>query len=335
MDLSTKKILFISSGFYQYDDLIIMELEKLGAKVFYYLSAPTNSHTSMRIYQRVDLLKRLYCKNLLKKVKRNNYDYLFMLNTARLTTNFVKEVTSYCKNSIKILYCWDSMKTLPEVVERIKYFDLTFTFEPSDANTYNMNFLPLFYSKERPSQSENKFLFSFVGFGHSDRYNFLKYFIKYSNKNSRKSAIYLYLPSILYFLRGKYISKTFKNAKLNEFQYKSISEEKVIQIMAESEIVLDYQVGSQTGLTMRTIETLGMHKKLITTNKDIVNYDFYTPKNILIVEKDRPWVTDEFIKNDYRVLGSDIYNKYSLRHWLEHMFFYKEFKDDKYYNADL
>ena len=32
---------------------------------------------------------------------------------------------------------------------------------------------------------------------------------------------------------------------------------------------------------MRTIEVLGMRKKLITTNEDIVNYDFYD-KLILI-----------------------------------------------------
>lgn len=76
----------------------------------------------------------------------------------------------------------------------------------------------------------------------------------------------------------------------------------------------------QTGLTMRTIESIGAQKKLITTNRDIVNYDFYRPENILIVDRERPAVDAEFLAEPYIGLDETIYHRYSLREWPREIF---------------
>ncbi len=52
-----------------------------------------------------------------------------------------------------------------------------------------------------------------------------------------------------------------------DFIYKQLSITEMSEITDKSNIIVDLELSTQSGLTMRTIETHGMHKKLITTNK--------------------------------------------------------------------
>ena len=194
-----------------------------------------------------------------------------------------------------------------------------------------MIFLPLFYSNKIDSFVEEK-TFSFVGFGHSKRHYFIHKIIDFARLNNYTYDFKLYLPSILYYIRGKYFTKAFQNAKYHDFIYKSLSEKDVMDIMKKSKIVVDYEVGTQSGLTMRTIETLGCHKKLITTNKNILKYDFYNSQNILVVDRENPVIPVEFVETPYKELDNDIYNRYYISEWLKYMFFYEENSRYKYLN---
>ncbi len=55
--------------------------------------------------------------------------------------------------------------------------------------------------------------------------------------------------------------------KKTDFIYKQLSITEMSEITDKSNIIVDLELSTQSGLTMRTIETHGMHKKLITTNK--------------------------------------------------------------------
>ena len=79
---------------------------------------------------------------------------------------------------------------------------------------------------------------------------------------------------------------------------------------------MDVENAGQHGLTMRSIEMVGLQKKLITTNRDIVNYDFYHPDNILILDRENPVADRNFFEKPYKVLEEEIYRKYSLSSWL-------------------
>ena len=57
-------------------------------------------------------------------------------------------------------------------------------------------------------------------------------------------------------------------------------------------------------------------KKLITTNEDVVNYDFYRPENIYVY-KGKIDLGDIFFEEDYKEVDQEIYEKYSLRSWLK------------------
>ena len=45
--------------------------------------------------------------------------------------------------------------------------------------------------------------------------------------------------------------------------------------------MLDVSHSAQTGLTIRTIETIGARRKLITTNTEVVKYALYDPSRVL------------------------------------------------------
>ena len=79
---------------------------------------------------------------------------------------------------------------------------------------------------------------------------------------------------------------------------------------------MDSAQDGQNGLTIRVIEALGAKKKIITTNQDIVNYDFYCPENIYIYNGEIN-LDSIFFQNDYKTIDEKIYNKYSLSNWLK------------------
>ena len=92
------------------------------------------------------------------------------------------------------------------------------------------------------------------------------------------------------------------------------------EITSQTRIIIDMELSNQSGLTMRTIETHGMRKKLITTNPNIKEYDFYNENNILVVDRNNPVVNSDFVSNEYEILPDELYNKYSLSNWIKVIF---------------
>lgn len=81
--------------------------------------------------------------------------------------------------------------------------------------------------------------------------------------------------------------------------------------------MIDIQHPKQVGLTMRTIEMLGLRKKLITTNQDIKNYDFYNEDNICIIDRKDILIKKNFFETNYNS-NSDAYRKnYSLESFVD------------------
>src|SRR5690606_9294119 len=91
----------------------------------------------------------------------------------------------------------------------------------------------------------------------------------------------------------------------------------VVDRIAESRAVIDVNRPNQMGLTMRTIEAVGAQRKLITTNVDIVNYDLYQPRSVLIVQRDNPIVDDEFLFQEGLPFNESLRDCYSASSWVD------------------
>lgn len=123
----------------------------------------------------------------------------------------------------------------------------------------------------------------------------------------------------IYYAR-KLFSRAFRLAKKRDFSFTPLKKNDILNIIEKSNCVLDIERPVQRGLTMRTIEIMGAKKKLITTNKDIVNYDFFNRNNILVIDRNNPEIELSFIRGNYHELPMSIYKKYSIGKWLNDVF---------------
>lgn len=320
--LKNKRILFIAWKFYDYPELITKELERKGAKVDYYNAIPSDSHLKMKISTKVNVLRESYLKQILSNVAKVNYDYLFVINPVLFPKKFVMNLTKIVGDIPKTAYLWDSIATFSQVTSYFDYFDYLYSFDAKDCESYaELNFLPLFYiDSGEKKKREQPYLFSFVGFGHSMRYSFVTQVKELCEQKQYDYCFKLYLPSIWHFYYYKYGTKTLATAKKNEFIYKQLPQTTVSEIADNSKIILDLELANQSGLTMRTIETHGMKRKLITTNPEVKKYDFYHPNNICIVDRQKPSIPQQFIESDYQELNEQLYEKYQLKNWLDQIF---------------
>ncbi len=121
------------------------------------------------------------------------------------------------------------------------------------------------------------------------------------------------------FYKYKFQNREMRGISSKAVHFVPLSKKSLLDLYRRSRIVMDVQHPKQIGLTLRCLETLGAKRKLITTNQDIRNYDFYNPNNILVVDRNNPVVPKDFLNTPYTEVNKDIYDKYSITSWVKHI----------------
>lgn len=330
MDLKGKKILFLAPKFFSYEIEIKKKMESLGAIVEYYdeRMEPTNlEKIIIRINKNILNSKiEKYYKKIRENSKNKNYDYVFIITPETITRKILKNIKNDNQNAKFILYMWDSLDNKKNARQIFDKFDSIYSFDKDDCKKYkNIIFRPLFYLEDylRLSQEikENyKYEITFIGTAHSDRYKILKELKRQANIRGISYNFYMYFPSKILFYFKKIFDKSYRYVNEKDFNFNSLSKEKVLELLVDSKVIIDVQHPKQTGLTMRTIEMLGMKKKIITTNKDIKKYNFYNEYNVNILERDNPNLDEKFLKTKYSDIDKEIYYYYSIDKWLQDIF---------------
>jgi len=319
--LINKNILLISPRFFDYELRIKEEFEKLGAKVVFMQDRPFNSIIGKVVakystFACLPFADYIYSKQL-SDFPSQYFDLIFVINGQTLSEHFLKKMKIKYSTAHFLLYLWDSEKNRPSFSKILKYFDECFSFEKSMSEKYNIKFRPLFYIdsyKKLDSNDEVKFDLSFVGTAHTDRFEIIR---NIRNKlTSHSGFFYLFLHSQLTFYVYKILYKTMRRAKKTDFSYKPINSDEIKKIYSNSLAILDIENPDQEGLTMRTFEVLGARKKLITTNIDILTYDFFLKENIMVIDRTNPVIDQSFFDIPYKEVDDNIMHKYSLSGWL-------------------
>lgn len=325
MNFQGKKILLFAPSFFSYDLEIKKKLESLGATVVLCDDRPSNNSLVkgiIRVNRKLitPIIDR-YFDQIIATNKAVDFDYVFFVKGESASVKSVGKLKMHFPNAKFILYLWDSISN-NDNTDIYSLFDKVLSFDKDDCKSQpDFVFRPLFYLDQfkeisREKKTDYKYLSSFVGTVHSDRYFVVKDIINAFQQNERKSKTILFLPSKLLFWFRKLTESLFRTVPYSDICFTSVSFAEVSQIFIDSMIVIDIQHPKQMGLTMRTIETLGADKKLITTNSDIKNYDFYNENNILIVERDKVIVPSAFLESSYVAVEQSIYNKYSIDGWI-------------------
>lgn len=326
--LKGKFVLFFYLSTFNYEVEIQNAMKREGAIVDAYNERPTNN-----IFARILIrfkrnliskyIKQYYAK-IITETKDNKYDYIFFIKGESISPAIVESLRKAHPEAKLIMYYWDSIANNKNVKGLLNSFDKVLSFDKFDCNEFDLEFLPLFYipkySEIANTKVEQKYDLMFAGTTHSERYEFVSGIANQVENQGGKCFTWFYFPSKFNFYKLKWDNPSFRAAKMKSFNFKPMSRQVLLEYFAESRIQIDMQHPKQTGLTMRTIETLGAKKKLITTNPHIKEYDFYCPENILIVDRFSPVITKEFIDAPWREVPEEIYKKYSISSWLNIIF---------------
>ncbi len=327
--LNGKRVLLIMLP--GYPQGIIKQMQDLGATVDYINDKPNDGFVCKTLgrlhvgfYQKV--IDKYYYRKI-EELKNNRYDYILAVRGEYTTTNALIRLREVFPKAKLVLYMWDGMhkQNTKGIEKKWKYYDKVLTFDRIDYEAYKnkLSFLPLYYYGEYlpketkdPNAPDFKYDISFIGTGHADRVRIVKDVMHQCKADGKKVFRYIFMPHYLVFLKDKLLNRDFKGVKKKEIRFKMIPFEKLYKIYANSKCVVDVENPGQHGLTMRSIEIIGLKRKFITTNADIVNYDFYNPNNILVIDRKNPVVDMNFFEKPYEELPKEIYEKYSLKSWI-------------------
>jgi len=315
-------LIFFPNGRGNYGSAVAAELEKKGANVYMYDERPDSSViTKVSIRLAKDSLRHLFLHYVKKILKDNNtvsFDIILIVRGEAFTPLVMRYLRKTCPAAHFILYLWDSVKNT-NTTSIFPYFDKVLSFDTYDVEKFKLIHRPLFFIddyREISRSVEREIDVLFIGKIHSDRYHFIKMVETELKMNDFKTYFYFYIQSRLLFYMMRLQEPTFRNAKLDEFKFTILPSKDVSKIMKLSRASLDAQHPNQTGLTMRTVEVLGARRKLITTNQDIKNYDFFRSENIQVVDRKNPIIDFDFIRTPYSDVPDLIYERYSLQGWL-------------------
>ena len=102
-------------------------------------------------------------------------------------------------------------------------------------------------------------------------------------------------------------------------QIQAVRKEKYILSLKKNKLLKKQcNISNNIGLTEQNMKHITYSSKLLTCF--VKEYDFYRPENILIVDRDNPVVDVDFLKSQWKEIPNDIYEKYSLRSWLNSIF---------------
>lgn len=326
--LNNKRVLFFYLSTFNYEVEIQKAMEREGALVDSFNERPSNNlfvHIMVRINRNlIDKMIVKYYKDIIKRTRDNKYDYIFFIKGESISPAIINELRAAHPEAQIVMYYWDSIANNRNSKSMLGSFDKVLTFDKNDSQELGMDFLPLFYIPQYAEIAKKhvatEYDLMFAGTTHSDRYQFVTGIANQIKLAGGKCFLWFYFPSIILYYKMKLENPEFRKANKKEFSFKPMPREKLLDYYTKARIQIDIQHPKQIGLTMRTIETLGAKKKLITTNKDIVNYDFYRPENILVVDRSNPKITKEFIETDWTDIPDNIYNKYSISSWLNTIF---------------
>lgn len=327
--LKNKKVLFIAPSFFGYEKDIAEELVALGAEVDYFDERPFTSSIA-KILNRLDFkffikksIKNHFDK-IINKCVGKKYDFIFVISPETLEEDFINKVKSTNESMISILYMWDSFRNKSNAKKLLSCFDKIYSFDSTDRiEGEDINFLPLFYNndfKYTDTVVDTEYSVSFIGTVHSDRVKLAKMVIKQFQDKGFDTFSFFYCPSKILFILKKIFTREFDSISYAEVSFETMSKKQIRHVFLKSNAVIDIQHPDQSGLTMRSIEMLGLNKKLITTNVDIENYDFFSSNNIAIIDRTSPVILEDFIMSTYVVPNEQLVYQYSLKCWLKTLF---------------
>jgi len=311
-----KKILFVCFNFYNYQVEIKNKLEELEASVDMFEQVKYTLLYTILMRLR---LGQWYMKKLANRIfdscKSNKYDYVLVLEIHQ-TKPFYQTLRQLQPDAKFILYYWDSLKFI-DYRPYLKFFDKVFSFDIEDSRSNEgIDYLPLFFTDEYAEIRKNDTTIIYdlllVASFSDERYQKIKSFMALNNIDHKR--IYVYFRATI----GIYLLLWLKGYDMAFIGFRKKTQAEIASLYSKSKCILDFSKQQQSGLSMRTIESMGAGKKLITSNDNLFNEPIYNSNNILVIKEDIPSDINDFINKDF--VYTDTIDNYSIGNWCINLF---------------
>lgn len=284
------RILFIGTGFYQYDHYILQELKRYGDVS--YINSKKSETIHSQLFNICDKINRnsWFAKLVAKEVQQEicslgetTFDIVFVIKGEYLTDEHIITIKKHSPKAKYILYLWDAWVRHNNREVLARHFPDIYSFDARDCQEFGFKLRPLFYinKADHPQRSSNAYNISFVGGNHSGRLDYLKAIKRICQRHGLTYKFKLLVGRVEDFKR-KWILK-------DQYAYDVITKEFLpyadyLYILDHSIAVVDIPNPLQTGLTIRTIEALSRGTKVVTTNYYVNCYDRIPESLVLVVD---------------------------------------------------
>lgn len=334
-----KHVLLISPLTFSYHISISETLRSMGYEVTWWderASSATWYKVSLRMIPR---LTRLWSESFflkqLRKLDPEVYSHVLVIKGEGLSQKVVLDIRKSLSNASMGLYLWDSVKNVKGVSAILQAFDSVATFDPVDAEKLGWTYRPLFWRNVSNSTNNAELTlydWSFIGTIHSDRHSVI-HRLRQRNEYQSESYVYAFFQSSLILFMRMFTDWTLWLAPKGSLSTTPMPASAVAQIVARSKAVLDVEHPRQRGFTMRTIETLLAGKKLVTTNKHILNSNLYHPSRIHVISRVTPEIPAVFYSEPFFAVSDTLKNYYSCEGWASELLMIQDAKKKSRFDA--
>ncbi|MFH7015099.1 hypothetical protein [Flavobacterium sp. FlaQc-47] len=267
----------------------------------------------LKAFFKTNLKHQHHGNEIIKELQKNNQvqDVILTIKGDFIDPKSILEFRKYGKKTIAFFN--DNTYRCPNIKRVIPCFDEVYSFEKEDCEKFDLKFAPNWiYTSKDENANKNNFEYDVFTIGSIDKR--LPILVRIAEELKSKQINFKFIT----------YSKKRKTSDDNiTYINKFIPLSEVDQYISRSKVLLDINRACQIGLTFRVFESLGLEKKLITTNSDIKNYDFYNPNNILVIDEKNPVIDADFFANEYEKIPEIILNKYTLEGWVNNVIFKK------------
>ena len=216
---------------------------------------------------------------------------------ALCTVDYVKWLKKHKPDADIVFWYWNIIthaidpRSIPEGLCR------KWSFARIDCVTYNMRFNPLPYYYEIQFPTAQK-----------------EYDIVFVGRDKGRLPVLLQLEEqfeSMGLTTNFVIAPTYSYNK-NPAYSKPVSYMESVKLGTKARAILDYIEIDQSGQSLRVLEALFLHEKIITNSKLIFDYDFYCPENIFVLGHDDINMLPKFLSTPYKPIPEGIMMQYDF-----------------------
>lgn len=283
-----EKILILKSFNYN----LVRKLDYCDVDNYYKEKYNPNSKFLILIRKLKIKLNLIFLGEWKSNIKKYNKIIFFDNGYNEVFSYWIKKINPKCKT---ILWIWNPINDRHIRFLNDKNLDEIYSYSKKDSEKYGIKYNTTFYNKElKENLIQNNQGYDIVFLGR--------------NKN-RKYIIEDFKNEI-----EKYKLKT--NFKIIEDGEKEISYYEYLNWINKSKAVLDIVNDIYQGPTLRTMESIFLNKKMITNNREVMNYKFYNKNNFFIIGVDDMNKIESFISSSYKKIDDKVLNYFEFENWL-------------------